>query len=130
MERYKRQIKLKEVGENGQKLINDSKVLVVGVGGLGCAILPYLISAGIGKIGIADGDLVEITNLSRQVIFNESSVGLHKVDEALNSLKNLNSECEIVKYQNYITNKNILKIFNLYDIIIDATDSLELRYLI
>ena len=89
MERYKRQIKLKEVGENGQKLINDSKVLVVGVGGLGCAILPYLIAAGIGKIGIADGDLVEITNLSRQVIFNESSVGLHKVDEALNSLKNL-----------------------------------------
>lgn len=130
MDRYKRQINLPEVGTSGQQKLSNAKVLVVGAGGLGCAVLPYLVSAGIGNIGIIDEDKVDISNLQRQVLYNEASVGTPKVEEAAKHLKKMNSELEIKTYKEFLSSKNALSIINDFDIVIDATDNLPTRYLI
>ncbi|MDG2396419.1 MAG: HesA/MoeB/ThiF family protein [Flavobacteriaceae bacterium] len=130
MNRYIRQIQLKNIGVEGQKKLKTSKVLVVGVGGLGSAVIPYLVSSGIGVVGIIDGDKVQLSNLPRQVIFSESDIGFSKVDMAYNSLKNNNKECKIIKFNEFLDKRNSLKIFKKFDIIVDATDSIEMRYLI
>ena len=98
MDRYIKQLKLNKIGLKGQAKIEKSKVLVVGVGGLGSAVLPYLISSGIGTVGIVDGDNVELSNLPRQVIFNEDDIGFSKVDRAFNKLKKINNQTKIIKY--------------------------------
>ncbi|MBT8394301.1 MAG: HesA/MoeB/ThiF family protein [Flavobacteriaceae bacterium] len=130
MERYKRQINLPQVGKTGQEKLRNSKILVIGAGGLGNAVLPYLSAAGIGHIGIIDGDKVEENNLQRQVLFTEKSIGHSKVDMALSKLKSLNSEVDIKIYDEYFSAKNAIGIADNYDIIIDATDTVSIRYLI
>ena len=130
MDRYIKQLKLNKIGLKGQAKIEKSKVLVVGVGGLGSAVLPYLISSGIGTVGIVDGDNVELSNLPRQVIFNEDDIGFSKVDRAFNKLKKINNQTKIIKYNSFINDDNVKEIFKNFDIIVDATDSINMRYLI
>ncbi|TDN86358.1 adenylyltransferase/sulfurtransferase [Salegentibacter sp. 24] len=130
MQRYKKQIGLPQVGENGQEKLKNSKVLVIGVGGLGCAVLPYLAAAGIGKLGLVDGDRVDESNLQRQVLFREKTVGKFKVTEARKQLLALNSEVKIENYQEFLNGENALQLIKNYDLVVDCTDSLAVRYLI
>ena len=130
MERYKRQTILPEIGEEGQRKIGQTSVLVVGVGGLGSAICSYLVAAGIGKLMLVDADIVSVTNLQRQILYREHQVGLSKVLEAKKSLEKLNSQVEIVAYHEYFDEKNALTIAKGVGIIIDATDNYKTRYLI
>ncbi len=128
--RYNRQIILPEVGTNGQEKLGNAKVLIIGVGGLGSAILPYLAAAGIGKIGIMDNDTIDVTNLQRQVIYNTNSVGKSKVLEAKKMALALNPSIEINAINEKLDAKNALPIFEQYDIIVDVTDNLQTKYLI
>ncbi len=130
MDRYSRQIQLPQVGKTGQQKLNDAKVLVVGAGGLGCAILPYLTASGIENIGIIDGDTIEESNLHRQILYNEKGIDKKKVHVAKQHLEVLNSHTKIEIYDCYLTGENAIQIFKIYDIIVDATDSLQTRYLI
>ena len=130
MKRYDKQIRLKQVGREGQKKLADAKILMVGAGGLGTAILPYLAGAGIGKIGLIDGDCVNETNLHRQIIYTEKSVGNYKVNEAADFVRKLNSQIEVEAIKAYLTPQNALKIIEEYDLIVDATDNINARYLI
>lgn len=126
--RYDKQIALPEVGETGQRKLAEAKVLVVGAGGLGCPALQYLAAAGIGTIGIVDGDVVNETNLHRQVLYNNSDVGKPKVEVAAERLKNLNSQIEINTFSEFLTAANALDIVANYDLIVDATDNFAARY--
>lgn len=128
--RYNRQIILPEIGEDGQYKLSKSKVLVIGAGGLGAAILPYLASAGVGEIGIVDDDVIEISNLHRQVIYKTSAVGKFKVEEAKLMLSELNPLIKINAISEKLSGKNALILFEKYDIIVDATDNISIKYLI
>ena len=128
--RYNRQIILPEIGDEGQYKLLKSKVLVVGAGGLGAAILPYLASAGVGEIGIVDDDTIEISNLHRQVIYKTSSVGKSKVEEAKLMISELNSEVKVNAVSEKLSAKNAISLFEKYDIIVDATDNIAVKYLI
>tara|TARA_R110002020_G_scaffold100493_3_gene237532 strand:- start:137 stop:1204 length:1068 start_codon:yes stop_codon:yes gene_type:complete len=128
--RYNRQINLPQVGSRGQQKLEQAKILVIGAGGLGCAVLPYLVSAGIGKIGIIDGDTVDETNLQRQVLYSESSIGKSKATEAKAKLETLNSTIIIESYNEFLNPQNALSVLKEYDIIVDATDTISIRYLI
>ncbi|MDT0676680.1 HesA/MoeB/ThiF family protein [Autumnicola musiva] len=130
MERYSRQTNLKEIGLTGQQKLKDAKVLVVGAGGLGCAVLPYLASGGIGTIGIIDGDKVEESNLPRQVLYSEKAVGNYKVKEAATRIGKSNSEVNIQVYEEFLNPENALNIIKNYDLVVDATDAVAVRYLI
>lgn len=130
MERYKRQINLPQVGIDGQQKLQKTKVLVIGAGGLGSAILPYLSASGIGTIGIIDGDRVEKSNLQRQVLFSEESIGESKVEIAASRLSALNSETNIKTYYEFLNPDNAISIIENYDVVVDATDTLSIRYLI
>ena len=128
--RYDRQIKLDEVGFSGQEKLRNASVLIVGVGGLGCPAAQYLTGAGVGKIGLVDHDKVSITNLHRQVLYDEFDVGRPKAQVAKEKLQRLNREIELVALEEALTMKNAEKLFNLYDLIIDGTDNFETKYLI
>lgn len=128
MERFQRQIILPGIGTSGQQKLTSSSVLVVGAGGLGCAVLPYLVSAGIGKIGIVDGDRVEESNLHRQVLYNENSIGLLKVESAQQALQRMNCATQIEIVPEFLSSENVDNILRKYDLIIDATDNLQVRY--
>lgn len=128
--RYNRQIILPEIGDEGQYKLLKSKVLVVGAGGLGAAILPYLASAGVGEIGIVDDDTIEISNLHRQVIYKTSSVGKLKAEEAKLMISELNSEVKVNAVSEKLSAKNAISLFEKYDIIVDATDNIAVKYLI
>ena len=128
--RYNRQIILPEIGDEGQYKLLKSKVLVVGAGGLGAAILPYLASAGVGEIGIVDDDTIEISNLHRQVIYKTSAVGKLKAEEAKLMISQLNSEVKVNAVSEKLSAKNAISLFEKYDIIVDATDSIAVKYLI
>lgn len=130
MERYQRQIILPGIGTSGQQKLNSSSVLVVGAGGLGCAVLPYLAAAGIGKIGIIDGDKIEESNLHRQVLYAAEQIGLYKVKEAADAIIKKNPSLEVLVYEQFLTAKNAAEIFSDFDLIIDATDNLFIRYVI
>jgi sulfur-carrier protein adenylyltransferase/sulfurtransferase len=130
MSRYNRHIILKEIGQRGQDKLSKAKVLVVGAGGLGCPVLQYLTAAGIGTIGIIDFDIVEESNLQRQVLFGSSSLGENKAIAAKQRLKDLNNTITINAYSEKLTHKNALELFKGYDIIVDGTDNFETRYLI
>ena len=121
---------LKEIGETGQQKLLQAKVLVVGAGGLGCPVLQYLAAAGVGKIGIVDDDIVSLTNLHRQVLYNTNDVGFAKTERAAAALQRLNPDIQIVPYNLQLTNKNALDIINEYNIVIDGTDNFSSRYLI
>ncbi|WP_343588068.1 HesA/MoeB/ThiF family protein [Flavobacterium sp.] len=129
-ERYKRQIILPEIGDIGQYKLLKSKVLVIGAGGLAASILPYLAAVGIGKIGIVDDDLIEVSNLHRQVIYKTSAVGKRKVIEAKAMLSELNPEVKVNVFEEKLSGKNAISLFEKYDIIVDATDNISIKYLI
>ena len=128
--RYSKQIILKKIGVVGQRKIASSKVLVVGVGGLGCPLILYLANTGIGNIGLVDDDKVEISNLNRQVIFNNRDIGKLKVIQAKKFLNKINKKIKISIYTNRLTKKNVKKILNSYDIICDCSDNFSTRYLL
>lgn len=128
--RYNRQIILSEVGPAGQHKLANAKVLVVGAGGLGCPILQYLAAAGIGTLGIIDFDVVEMSNLHRQMLFGTSSLGKNKAEAAKHRLEDLNPEISIIAYAEKLTHQNALELISNYDIVVDGTDNFETRYLI
>jgi len=128
--RYSRQIFIEEVGIEGQRKIMAAKVLVVGAGGLGSPVISYLAAAGVGHLGIADFDQVELHNLNRQTIHKESSVGELKVDSAEQFVEDLNSTIQLEKIAKKITKENIVEILKPYDIIIDGSDNFSTRYLV
>ena len=127
---YSKQIILKQVGILGQKKISSTKVLIVGMGGLGCPLGLYLSSLGINNIDIADHDKVDISNLNRQILFNTSDVGKFKVIQAKKFLQKINKKININIYKEKIIKKNIQSIICKYDIICDCTDNFTTRYLL
>jgi len=130
LSRYNRHIILSEIGQKGQDKLTQAKVLVVGAGGLGCPILQYLTAAGIGTLGIVDFDIVEESNLQRQILFGMSSIGKNKALAAKERLEDLNPTISITAYPERLTAKNAVSLFNNYDIIVDGTDNFTTRYLI
>ncbi len=129
-ERYERQILLPQLGIEGQEKLQQAKVLVVGAGGLGCPVLQYLAAAGVGTIGIADGDIVSLNNLHRQVLYTVHDIGLPKVDRAASVLQQLNPDISFATYNEMLTAQNALEIIGLFDIVVDGTDNFTSRYLI
>lgn len=127
-ERYLRQYPL--IGEEGQKRLSQASVLVVGCGGVGCPALQYLVAAGVGTIYFIDPDKIEISNLQRQVLFNESNVGCKKVDIAYDVLKELNSNISLIPISEKLDEELSNKIVNKVDIVIDGSDNYETMYLI
>ncbi|MCU0416212.1 MAG: HesA/MoeB/ThiF family protein [Cytophagaceae bacterium] len=128
--RYSRQIILPELGEQGQAKLNAAKVLVVGAGGLGCPVLQYLTAAGVGTIGIIDGDTVNVSNLQRQILYSTSDEGRLKVEAAKEKLLALNPDVTIHIYAYFLSKENILDLILSYDIIVDGSDNFATRYLI
>lgn len=130
VKRYSRHLVLPEFGLNNQIKVKNSKVLVVGAGGLGSPVLLYLAAAGIGKIGIADFDTVDITNLQRQVLFTEQDVGKNKAESAARRLQERNSLLTYVSISEKVTVDNALEMVKEYDVVVDATDNFSTRYLL
>lgn len=128
--RYSCQLSLSGFGKKAQEKLFKSKVLVVGVGGLGCPVSVYLTAAGVGAIGICDFDNVSLKNLHRQILYEEKDVGKSKVRVATKRLKKQNPSANIVGIIDKITSKNVLKIIEGYDIIVDCTDNFGTRYLL
>jgi len=128
--RFEKQIILKKVGIAGQKKIKNSKVLIIGMGGLGCPLFTYLASAGVGNIGIIDHDKVELSNLNRQTLFNLSDIGKLKVVQAKIKIEKINKTIKIKKFTEKIKKKNVKNIIKNYEIICDGTDNFDTRYLI
>ncbi len=129
-QRFEKQIILKKIGISGQKKIQNSKILIIGMGGLGCPLLTYLASAGVCNFGIVDYDKVEVGNLNRQILFNSNDVGKFKVTQAKIKIKKIYNKIKIKLFRIKILNKNINKIIKDYEIICDGTDNFETRYLI
>ena len=130
VERYSRQIVLKDVGPSGQKKIIKSRVLVVGAGGLGCPVIDYLSRAGVGNIGIVDYDKVGISNIHRQSLYNSRDIGKFKVIILKQKIKLINPEVKIKTYKEKIKEKNIEKIFKNYDFIVDGSDNFKTKFLL
>ena len=130
IDRYSRQIILKKVGVIGQKKLLESRVLIVGAGGLGSPISIYLAALGIGKIGIVDKDNVEISNLSRQIIFQTNDVNKKKSSTAISKLKKINPNIKLKSFNKNLTIININKIAKNFDLIIDGSDNFRTRFLI
>jgi molybdopterin/thiamine biosynthesis adenylyltransferase/rhodanese-related sulfurtransferase len=128
--RYQRQIILKEFGESGQKKLLNAKVLVIGAGGLGCPALQYLSAAGIGTIGIVDFDMVELSNLQRQILYTVEDIGKPKVEIAAKKLNALNPDIKVQIFQSQISNLNALDIIKDFDLVIDGSDNFGTRYMI
>jgi adenylyltransferase/sulfurtransferase len=121
---------LPEIGEEGQGKILNSKVLVIGAGGLGCPVLQYLSAAGVGTIGIIDFDIVELHNLHRQILYNEEQIGLSKAMSAKKVLEQLNPSVEYIVFDEKLTVQNCNSILGDFDIIIDGSDNFSTRYLV
>ena len=130
LERYSRHITLKEIGVRGQKKLLAAKVLIIGAGGLGAPAAMYLAAAGVGTIGIADCDNVELSNLQRQIIHTTDDVGKTKVQSAAETLKALNPDVEVITYHEYVNSKNIAAMIADYDFIIDGADNFPTKFLI
>jgi molybdopterin/thiamine biosynthesis adenylyltransferase/rhodanese-related sulfurtransferase len=128
MERYKSQISM--IGIEGQRKINESSVLIIGLGGLGCPIALQLALSGVGVIGIVDDDIVSLSNLHRQILYQEFDIGKKKVEVAVNNLKKFNSSIEIRFYNKRLNEKNCLDLIKNYDYIVDASDNFQTRYLL
>jgi len=128
--RYSRHLILPEVGMEGQQKLKAAKVLCVGTGGLGAPLALYLTAAGVGTIGLVDFDVVDESNLQRQIIHSQSTVGKLKVDSAEQMLKGLNKNVNVVKHNTMLTSANALEIFKDYDVIADGTDNFQTRYLV
>ena len=127
--RYSRHLLLPEVGVEGQEKICNSKVLLIGTGGLGSPLALYLAAAGVGNLGLIDFDVVDLSNLQRQVAHGESTVGKLKVDSAKARIADLNSSINVTTYNTRLSSENVMDIFADYDIIVDGTDNFPTRYL-
>src|SRR5277367_5866077 len=128
--RYSRHLIMPEVGMEGQLKIKAAKVLCIGTGGLGAPLGLYLAAAGVGRIGLVDFDVVDTTNLQRQVLFGTSDVGRPKTEAAAERLRNLNPDIQIDTFETQLTSANALELFKDYDIIVDGTDNFPTRYLV
>jgi molybdopterin/thiamine biosynthesis adenylyltransferase/rhodanese-related sulfurtransferase len=129
-QRYSRHFLLPEIGEEGQQKLLDAKVLLLGAGGLGAPTALYLAAAGVGTLGIVDDDVVDVSNLQRQVIHSTSRVGEKKVDSAETYIKDLNPDVNVVKYPVRMDASNIQEIIEGYDVIVDGLDNFPTRYLL
>lgn len=128
--RYSRHILLNDVGVEGQEKIRQAKVLIVGAGGLGSPVALYLAAAGVGTIGIADGDVVDLSNLQRQIIHTTPDVGRPKVDSAKEKIERINPHVKVVTHKEFLMADNILGIIGDYDFIVDGTDNFPVKFLI
>ena len=130
IERYSRHIILKEVGAKGQKKLLNSKVLIIGAGGLGAPAALYLAAAGVGHIGIVDADEVDLSNLQRQVIHSTADIGKAKVKSAKESMVAINPDVEVTTYRMFVDASNVRELIREYDFIIDGTDNFPAKFLI
>lgn len=128
--RYQRQVILPEVGTQGQQKLKNSSVLIIGAGGLGSPVALYLAAAGIGRIGIADADEVNISNLQRQILHSTDRVGMNKAVSARETMERLNNCIQVETYPYFVTAENISEMIETYDFIIDAADNFETKFLI
>jgi molybdopterin/thiamine biosynthesis adenylyltransferase len=130
IERYSRHIILKEVGGKGQKKLLNGKVLIIGAGALGSPAALYLAAAGVGTVGIADADVVEISNLQRQIIHHTADIGKPKVLSAREKMEAINPDVRVITYHSWIRSDNIMDIIRDYDFVIDGTDNFASKFLI
>ena len=130
IERFSRQLVLKNIGALGQKKILSAKILIVGIGGLGCPAAENLTRAGVGSIGLVDNDIVSISNIHRQSLFSSKDVKKTKVSVAAKKLKDINPDTIIKTYNKRLNEKNIKKIIKNYDLIIDGSDNFKTKFLI
>lgn len=129
VERYSRHLIIPDVGMDGQKRLKNAKVLVVGAGGLGSPALLYLAAAGVGTLGIVEFDVVDESNLQRQVIHGQSDVGRPKAESARDSIREVNPFVDVRLHNERLTSDNVLDVFRDYDLILDGTDNFATRYL-
>ncbi len=129
-EQFSKQIILKKIGIIGQQKLKSSKVLILGMGGLGCPLSIYLASLGVGTIGIVDDDKVELSNLNRQIIYNTNDLGKYKVDIAKLRIKKINNRLNVKSFKIRINKKNVENLIKNFDIICDGTDNFETRLLV
>ena len=130
IKRYARHILLKEVGGTGQAKLLESGVLVVGAGGLGSPLLLYLAAAGVGRIGVVDDDVVDLSNLQRQVVHSTASLGRPKVESARETIAAINPEVRVIPYPRRIDAKNAIELISAYDVIADGSDNFATRFLV
>ena len=130
LEKYSRQIILKNIGVLGQKKILNSKVLIIGMGGLGCPVAEFLTRSGVGMLGIVDDDIVNISNIHRQSLYDQKDLNKSKVKIAQKKLKNINAKTKINIYDFRLDKKNFVKIIKKYDYIVDGSDNFETKFLI
>ena len=128
--RYERHISLPEIGEKGQQKLLDSRVVIIGAGGLGSPAALYLTAAGVGTIGVVDMDTVEESNLQRQILHSTETIGKNKVDSAEKTLSTLNPDVNIITYNTRLNKDNAIEIIENYDVVVDGTDNFQTRYLI
>ena len=128
--KYHRQTLLSEIGEEGQEKLRQARVLIAGVGGLGCPIALYLTTAGVGHLGLIDDDVVSLSNLHRQVLYDEADIGQPKVQCAVRHLQKKNSDIELTAYPMRLTKENAERLIRDYDIVVDGCDNHATRYLI
>lgn len=129
-ERYQRQLILKGFGAEAQQQLLSASVLVIGAGGLGCPVLQYLTAAGVGSIGIVDDDVVSLSNLHRQVLYNVHMIGRPKTECAVEVLQQLNPQTKFTVYNERLTNKNAASILSAFDVVVDGSDNFATRYLV
>jgi adenylyltransferase/sulfurtransferase len=129
-ERYNRQLILPQFGEQGQQKLLKAKVLVVGAGGLGCPVLQYLTAAGVGEIGIIDDDIISLSNLHRQILYNTDSINEYKAEVAADKLTRLNPSVTFHVFTDRLTNQNAINLITSFDIVVDGTDNFAARYII
>lgn len=128
--RYNRQTMLPEIGDSGQEKLKKAKVLVIGAGGLGCPILQYIATAGVGTIGIIDFDTIEIHNLHRQILYTEDQIGLSKSATAKSVLEKLNPLISVLAFEKKLTKENAIEIIQDFEILVDGSDNFATRYLV
>lgn len=128
--RYSRHIILKEVGGRGQEKLLGAKVLVIGAGGLGSPVAMYLAAAGVGTIGLVDMDVVDVSNLQRQIMHSEKTVGMPKVLSGARTLERMNPDVRVIPIQDRLTAENAMDMFSDYDVIVDGSDNFGTRYIV
>jgi adenylyltransferase/sulfurtransferase len=130
LERYSRHFLLSQVGESGQGKLLDAKVLLVGAGGLGSPAALYLAAAGVGTLGLVDADVVDLSNLQRQILHTTDRIGVSKIESGKQTLNALNPDVRVVPYNERLTTDNVMDIFRDYDVIVDGCDNFPTRYLV
>lgn len=129
-ERYSRHLLIDGFGEQGQEKLKSARVLIIGAGGLGCPVIQYLVAAGIGNIGIVDGDMVSLSNLQRQILYSADETGLPKAEIAALKMSKLNEHVNIHIYNRYLTSELAVQLFPQYDVVVGCTDNYDSRYII